>query len=318
MKLKDLFQLAIKLAMDADPRSKKEIEDELKRRKKKYDKMSKEEKKYFDQETLKNPYHDSRILHANSMEDEIKTILTGIDMEYSELLLATELERRGKKIDLVLSHHPEGRGLLDLAKVMPIQNDIMEDVGVPINVAEKILYPRMQEINRAVHPDNFIRSSDTARLLDINYACTHTIADHLVYNFIKKKICDRKNYYTVGDIVDALMKIPEYQMASKAGNPPIVVCGSKEARAGKVAPTGMTGGTSNSEKIYAELSRAGVGTIITMHIGEKNRKEAEKHHLNVIVAGHIASDSLGMNLLLDQFEKKKVKIIPCGMFRVKR
>ena len=36
-----------------------------------------------------------------------------------------------------------------------------------------------------------------------------------------------------------------------------------------------------------------------MHISEDHRKEAGKHHINVVIAGHIASDNLGMNLLLD-------------------
>ena len=34
-----------------------------------------------------------------------------------------------------------------------------------------------------------------------------------------------------------------------------------------------------------------------MHISEEHRKEAEKSHLNVVVAGHISSDNLGLNLL---------------------
>lgn len=318
MKLKDLYQLAIKMGMDADPRGKKEVERELKERKKKYQKMSKEEKKYFDQESLTNPYFDSRILYANSMDDEIKRILVGIDMEHTEIALANELNRRGEKIDLVLAHHPEGNSLLGLSDDMHLQISVMEHEGVPVNLIEKILHPRKNEVARGLHPFNFIRCLDYARLLKINYGNTHTISDNMAYQYIKKNICEKKTYRTVGDVVDRLMKEPEYQMASKLGNPPIVVCGSKESRAGKVAPTGITGGTSGNEDIYEKLSQAGVGTVITMHMGEKHRKEAEKHHLNVIVAGHMASDSLGMNQLLDVLEKKGIKIMTCGMFRVKR
>jgi hypothetical protein len=56
-----------------------------------------------------------------------------------------------------------------------------------------------------------------------------------------------------------------------------------------------------------------------MHIAEDHRKEAEKYNINVVIAGHIASDSLGMNLFLDELEQRKVAIQPCsGLIRVSR
>ena len=60
------------------------------------------------------------------------------------------------------------------------------------------------------------------------------------------------------------------------------------------------------------MKHAGVGTEIVMHIKPEARKEAEKNHINILVAGHIASDSLGMNLLLDRIEKRGVEIVPLG------
>ena len=48
-------------------------------------------------------------------------------------------------------------------------------------------------------------------------------------------------------------------------------------------------------------------------------KEAEAANINVIIAGHISSDSLGTNLFLDELEKKGIEIIPCsGLIRVSR
>jgi hypothetical protein len=49
------------------------------------------------------------------------------------------------------------------------------------------------------------------------------------------------------------------------------------------------------------------------------RDKASEFHMNVVIAGHISSDSLGMNLFLDELEKKGVEIVPCsGLIRVKR
>jgi hypothetical protein len=71
--------------------------------------------------------------------------------------------------------------------------------------------------------------------------------------------------------------------------------------------------------MYEKMSHYGIGTIIGMHMSEEHRKEAEKYHINVVIAGHIASDSLGMNLFLDEVEKKGITVVPMsGLIRVKR
>ena len=45
-------------------------------------------------------------------------------------------------------------------------------------------------------------------------------------------------------------------------------------------------------------------------------EKIKSEHINVVVAGHMASDNLGMNLLLDKLEQKaKIEIIPCSGFR---
>ena len=42
-------------------------------------------------------------------------------------------------------------------------------------------------------------------------------------------------------------------------------------------------------------------------------------HMNIVIAGHMASDSLGMNLWLDELEKRGIEIVPCGgLIRVSR
>ncbi len=60
------------------------------------------------------------------------------------------------------------------------------------------------------------------------------------------------------------------------------------------------------------MSNAGVGTIVDMHLAEEHRKQAEKAHINVVIAGHISSDSVGMNVVLDEVEKGGIKITPWG------
>lgn len=317
--LQQIYDLIIKMGRDHDPRPAKEINTLLKEKKKAFDKMDATKKKYFDKDCLVNPYADSRILNG-AMGTKVKTIFTSIDAEVQEVLLVNELNKQGKKIDLIFTHHPEGRALLDLTKVMPVQEGVMGALGVPINVIEKLMDVRVKKIDRSLHSDNFGRVADAARLLGLPFMNCHTPADNCVHDYLEKFVAKKlsKMRY-LKDLTETLLEIPEFAEAEKYGVGPSVFAGSPQSKLGKVAVTGMTGGTSGNEDIYESLSQAGVSTILAMHMSETHREKAEKHHLNIIVTGHISSDSLGMNLILDQLEKKGVKVVVGGgLIRVKR
>lgn len=301
------------MGIQADLRGQKEVKKYLARTKKKYEELDKDAKKEFDKEKLTNPYSDTRILNDIGKK-EIKKILVGIDMDTPELLLADKLG----DVDLVISHHPVGKALADLSSVMDLQARVLADYGVPINVAEAVLKPRISEVNRGVSPVNHNRGVDAARMLNLGYMCTHTVADNLGADFLKK-LLEKKKPDTVGDVLEMLKEIPEFSEAAKNNAGPMLFVGDKENSCGKVVVTEFTGGTSGAKEIYEKMSQAGIGTVIGMHMHEEHRKEAEKYHINVVIAGHMASDSLGMNLFLDELERKRIKIVTCsGLIRVIR
>ncbi|MGI6340731.1 MAG: NGG1p interacting factor NIF3 [Minisyncoccales bacterium] len=313
MKIKEIFDLAIKLGIEADFRGKDHIEKNLKKRKEKYENLSAEKKEIFDLEALSNPYMDSRIYNITEDRD-VKKILAGIDIEGEELFLADKLG----DIDLVIAHHPEGKGLAWLSDVMDIQIDILNYYGVPINQAERVTKERISEVARSVNAANHDRAVDMARLLNINFMNSHTPCDNLAANFLKKEIEKNKPEY-LEDIIKIIESIPEYKEAIKIGAGPSLFVGSPDNRCGKIALTEITGGTEGSEKMYEKMAQAGIGTIIGMHMSERNKKEAEANNINVVIAGHISSDSLGMNLFLDELEKQGIEVIPCsGLIRIKR
>ncbi|MFH1239311.1 MAG: NGG1p interacting factor NIF3, partial [bacterium] len=130
MKFEDLYKLAVELGKNADPRGKKEVGKELSQLKADFDELKDKEKNEFDQEKLFNPYSDTRILCGDT-DSEIKTILTGIDIDVGEMLLADKLSQKGPKIDLVISHHPSGRAYANFYEVMHMQTDILANYGVP-------------------------------------------------------------------------------------------------------------------------------------------------------------------------------------------
>jgi hypothetical protein len=316
MLLNDIYQKAVTLGIEKDPRGKETIEKLLAKEKAAYDKLKDEEKADYDTDKLTNPYSDTRILYGKG-ENEVKRILAGIDMEVGEVLLADRLREKGQAVDLILAHHPEGKALAALHDVMHMQEDIWHGFGVPINVAEGLMAPRVTEVQRGLMPINHNKTVDAARLLDIPMMCVHTPADNLVNEFLIKLV-EEKNPETVEDIIKILKEIPEYKESAKFNAPPTVFAGSEKRKAGKIF-IDMTGGTGGPDTTFEKLALAGVGTIVGMHINEKSRKEAEKYHLNVLIAGHISSDSLGMNLLLDEYEKTGVEVQVCsGILRHSR
>ena len=62
------------------------------------------------------------------------------------------------------------------------------------------------------------------------------------------------------------------------------------------------------------VASAGVSTLLDMHIPEAHRTKAKDLRLNVIISGHMASDSLGMNLVIDEFAREGVAVVPCSGF----
>lgn len=319
MKLKNLFSLAVETGIDADPRGRKELERMLKKQKEKYAKLPEKEKEFADEERTWNPYSDSRII-AGTGEEEMKRMMVGIDIETPELLLADRLRERGEKIDGMLIHHPEGRALADLEKVLPMQADLLALLGVPVNQSDALLKPRMDKIWRAIHADNLLRVERAAELLHLPSMVCHTITDNLVWRFMEKNICAKK-YDDLGEIMNAIQDIPEYRYYAKKGNPPIIVHGGRSTRPGKICATEFTGGTNGPEELIASQAQAGVGTIISMHVTEKSLEEAKKYHVNMIQCSHMASDTIGVNLLLDKFQKKDSKLSfveASGFIRVER
>jgi len=317
LKLPEFYRFVVEEGISRDPRGVERVKLEIKRKEEEFGKMEEAKKREFDQETLRNPYSDTRIL--NDTKKEIKNILVGIDIETPELLLADRLKAQGKKIDLALAHHPEGRAYANFYEVMGMQADILNKYGVPINIAEDLLEKRIKDVSRKVMPVNHFRAVDAAGLLDISFICVHTPADNFVTTYLQGLI-DEKKPDRVEDVIGLLKQIPEYEEATARGNGPKVIVGSEERRAGKIF-VDMTGGTEGSEEALEKLSLSGVGTIVGMHMSEKHYQNAEKFHINVVIAGHMASDTLGLNLLLDRAIEKfgPLNIISCsGFYRVHR
>ncbi|MDD5565562.1 MAG: NGG1p interacting factor NIF3 [Candidatus Omnitrophica bacterium] len=285
MKLSEFYNLVVRSGRECDPRSKK---------------------------TKITSYADSGILYGKP-DTAVSKVLVGIDIEVPELLLADAVRSR-EGLDLVLAHHPEGTAYAGLFNVMKLQVDLLKKAGISLKVAEELLDERMREVERRLAPANHMRAVDAARLLKLPFMCAHTPADNHAAYYLDR-LLKRKKPSTIKDIITILLEEPEYQLAEKESMGPRIIIGNPHRRVGEVFLE-MTGGTEGPQGVYEPLYKAGMRTIVAMHLSEEHFKKVKDSGLSVVIAGHVSSDTLGLNLLLDKIEKRHpLTVRNCSGFR---
>lgn len=285
MKLSRFYDLAIRFGAERDPRKNKSA--------------------------IKS-YADTAILYGRP-DTQVKKILVGVDIEAGELLLADRL-RKTQGLDLVVAHHPEGSAYALLHEVMGLQVDLLMQAGIRARIAQELLNERKNEVERNILSQNHNRAVDIARLLNLPFMCMHTPADNHVYRFLKE-LMEKRKPKVVGNIIDILLGIPEYRYAQENMTGPRIILGAPKKQVGKILFE-MTGGTEGSKSVFDKLYKAGVRTLISMHLSEAHLKKAMEANLNVVIAGHISSDVLGLNLILDRIEREeRLEITACSGFK---
>ena len=238
-----------------------------------------------------------------SVEGEnIKRVLMGVDMDTSELLLAKELG-----YDCVVSHHPRNT-VSDMLLVLDEHILKLEALGVPRNKSQKLLAERREELSYLFHVANSRRSESAAKLLNMPFMSIHTPADKIgeayVQRFLDEKFADKPDT-KVSQVMAALEEIGEYKNSVRK---PVIRAGSPDSYAGKiyVLMSGFTGPGADILKAYFD---AGVGTLVMMHIPEKDAKLVKTHNVgNVVIAGHMSSDSLGLNQIAQKWRESGVEV----------
>ncbi|MBU1999305.1 MAG: NGG1p interacting factor NIF3 [Candidatus Omnitrophota bacterium] len=260
-------------------------------------------------------YADTAVLYG-AAHTEVKKILVGIDIEIGEILLAERI-KASDGLDLVIAHHPEGGALAIFYEVMRLQIDLLKDAGIKEEVARQFLEERLDEVRRRLLPANHMRTVDAARLLDIPLMCVHTPADNHVSAYIDN-LFKLKHPKKVKDILYLLKAISEYQISAKESHvEPRLLLGNENRNTGKIFIE-MTGGTEGHKEVYEKLYKKGIRTLVCMHMSEEHFKKVRDIGMNVIIAGHISSDNLGLNLILDKLEAasgSEFLTLTCSGFR---
>ena len=238
--------------------------------------------------------------------EEIRRVMIGVDIDTADLLLA---ERLG--VDLVIGHHPvTGSPAVNMYRVMERQIELMTGAGVPINKAQKVLRERMGSVERGSHPRNYDRVGSAARLLGMPLMNIHLPLDIVTETVVQAHLDEKLTQEsTLQDVVDALKDIPEYD-GEPAG--PRIRYGSEGDYAGKVFVS-MAGGTNGGSAVMKAYFEAGIGTLVLMHIPEDVLKAVRDQGIgNILVAGHMRSDSVGINRFIAALEERDIDVISMG------
>jgi putative NIF3 family GTP cyclohydrolase 1 type 2 len=239
--------------------------------------------------------------------DAIRKVLFGIDAGVPELLIAKRLG-----YDAVIAHHPQGgTATVNFYQVFKRHIPQMVAAGIPKEEAEKAVGKKMRRLEVEAHTRNYSHTIDVAKLLKMPYMNIHTPLDEMGRRIMVQKIDSRVGRdSSVQDVVSALKGLPEFRNATTkikirlgaAGNPAGDVVVSHGA------------GTNGGFEVAKTYFEHGVGTVIYIHIssGDLEKLEAETQG-NLIVTGHIASDSIGINPLIQELEERNVSVTRVGI-----
>jgi len=239
----------------------------------------------------------------------LRRALFGVDIDISDLLFA-----RQAGFDVVVAHHPLGGvpaspGFTDVIWGM-VEHMTAEGVAEP--VARSAVAARVATVHRRRHVANYNRVLDTARLIGLPLLNIHLPPDLVTRRYIQDLARDSLGpLATADDLLALLRAIPE--MHGSLVKPEQWI-GDGANPVGRVM-VAIGGGTSGGYPVFRALYEVGVTTIIAMHIDEADLlrlRADEQPHWNLVISGHVPSDSIGINRLIWELEDGGLECTRCS------
>jgi putative NIF3 family GTP cyclohydrolase 1 type 2 len=239
----------------------------------------------------------------------IKKVMIAIDVGTAELLLARSLG-----CDAVIAHHPIGVASVNFYKVFDRHVEYMVEHGVPLRVARNAVGKLKERVETRTHADIYSDVVGAAKAMKMPLVNIHQPCDEYMRQVILRTINSSKTSY-VSDIVDSVSKIPEFKRAATRVR---VRYGSEKNKAGHWALV-IAAGTNGGYPIAKAYFEHGVSTVIYLHVdyGDLTKLREEKTDGNLVVLGHLAGDSIGLNGLASRLENLGVETIRIGILRGK-
>lgn len=236
----------------------------------------------------------------------VRRALFGIDVGPAELLLANQLG-----LDAAIAHHPNP-AVQSYPDILDKHVDQMTWAGVPLDEARAAVAPLKEAMTLAYHSGNYGQTHSAARLLGLPYLNIHNPLDEigrrLMDEAVQTALAAAGPGARVRDVVSGLMSLEEFR---EAPTRPLVALGDPEAPAGKVV-IAHGAGTNGRAPVALAYFRHGVGTVVYIHLDYsellKLRAQAPAG-ANLVVAGHIAADLVGINPFVRALEERGLTIV---------
>ena len=239
--------------------------------------------------------------------EDVRRVLVGIDLEGPELLWA-----KTAGVDLVITHHPPGGpSAINFWQVLLRHVELMRGYGVPEDVAQAAAAELVREHFLQNHARNYLRLPTFARSLGLAYMNIHTPLDEIGRRRLVQAVSRLPGDATVGDLAAHLKaSFGEFRNALTEIE---VVVGNSRNHLGKAAVI-HGAGTNGGYPVAKALFDHDVDTVVYIHI-----RPHEAHRLaqeyggkgkNLVVTGHIASDSVGINPFIAALREHGLEVVP--------
>ena len=235
----------------------------------------------------------------------IRKVLIAINVGTAELMLARQLG-----CDAVIAHHPIGIARVNFYRVFDRHVDFMVEHGVPKKIARQAVEKLKERVATRNHADIYSDVVGAAKALGMPLVNLHQPCDEYMRQVILEAIKSGRTEH-VSDIVRSISRIPEFRRAATRVE---VKMGSEKSRAGRWALV-VAAGTNGGYNIAKAYLQHGVSTVIYLHVdyGELTKMREDGLAGNLVVMGHLAGDSVGLNGLAERLEGLGVETVRVGI-----
>lgn len=238
----------------------------------------------------------------------IKKIMLMIDVTTADLMLAKNLG-----CDAVVTHHPIGVTAINFYKVIDRHIDYMKENGIPENIAKKSVSDLKRRIELKNHTQIYSSVIDSAKILNMPLVNIHQPCDEYARRVISQKIQD-ENPNLVSDLVTTLEVIPEFKNAATKIQ---VSYGQSNTNVGKWVAV-IAAGTNGGFQIAKNYFENGISTVLYFHIDYNDLVKLSESKIqgNLIILGHLAGDSIGLNALARNLENEGIQVVRKDIIKV--
>ena len=237
---------------------------------------------------------------------KIRKVLLTVDATIEILILAKNLG-----CDCVVAHHPIGSSYINFSQVFNRHIEYLQEYGISLSRGNQLVNALKERIDFRTHSSIYDDVVSAAKLLDMPLLNIHQPLDEYMKRVITENIKNNRPN-TIQELINGLYQISEFHNAHTRIK---IACGSKKNSVGRYVVV-IAAGTNGGYAIANEYFENDVSTVIYLHIdyGELSKLREKKNKLNnLLILGHLAGDSIGINAYSNILIDHGIDVIKLGI-----